>query len=150
MNKRDQFNHLCATERAERSMSARSAYLLIAGRLYLTTGDCSGAEPGNLYPCSLGVFGGHPGDLPGGALTANDGDEIQLFGRRYEVNCLPTDGACEDEIDLELVYLSRRDNPEDGADLCAACGRVLEDTPSGPRCPIMSLHTVEDFDKGAE
>jgi hypothetical protein len=118
-------------------------YLLIAGRLYLTTGDCTGTEPGNLYPCSLGEL---TGNLPVGfgAIMTHHGDTLTLFGRRYEVNCLKTDGTCEDEIDLELVLLCEPGDPE-GEATCAACGRWLEDTPTGPRCPDLSYHEHEDW-----
>jgi hypothetical protein len=124
-------------------------YLLISGRLYATSGP--GIEPGNLYPVTFGRFMGTAGDLPGNVTTAAHGDTVTLFGSRYEVNCLKTDGTVEDEIDLELVLLCEPGDPEaapaDGEDpgTCGACGRYLEDTPSGPRCPDMSYHTADDW-----
>lgn len=118
------------------------AYLLIAGRLYMAA-DAYPTEPGNLYPCAFGRLMGKAGDLPGNVITAAHGDQIQLFGQRYEVNCLPTDGTCEDEIDLELVYLSRRDNPI--PDLCACCGAAMDDgDPLRAFCPN-GPHTLDDW-----
>jgi hypothetical protein len=149
-------------------MKSPLRYLLINGKLYATSGP--GIEPGNLYPVAFGRFMGTAGDLPGNVTTAAHGDTVTLFGSRYEVNVLPTDGTCEDEIDLELVHLTRRDDPEGAIDVCpacgleldargrcpdgplcgvdakcGACGRYLEDTPSGPRCPDMSYHTADDW-----
>jgi len=146
------------------------AYLLISGKLYLTTGP--GIEPGNLYPVALGEL---TGNLPKGfgAIMAHHGAEVQLFGQRYEVNCLPVHGDCEDEIDLELVLLCepgdpeavdheayavslgmepRRPEPEpdDGEDpgTCAACGAPMDDGyPLRAFCPN-GPHTLEDYDRG--
>jgi hypothetical protein len=126
------------------------AYLLISGRLYLTTGDCAGTDPGNLYPCSLGDFSGKLLDLPvsAGGIYARHGQVLTLFGRRYEVNDLHRDGRefVEDEIDLELVLLCEPGDPEGDPGTCAACGRVLEDCADGRlRCPDLSYHTADDF-----
>ena len=117
-------------------MHPTRAYLLTSGRLYLTTGDCSGCEPGNLYPCSLGAVPMQSRRLFPGAITCRNGDTLDMFGRRYEVNSLPTQGDCDDEIDLELVLLCEPGDPE-AADLCPACGLELDmrhRCPDGPLC----------------
>jgi hypothetical protein len=87
------------------------AHLLIDGTLYVTT-EPARSTTGNRYPCSLGTFTGEPGDPPGGAITATNGDILTLWGSRYEVNALTTHGDCEDEIDLELVLLCEPGGPE--------------------------------------
>lgn len=96
-------------------MTTDRAYLLISGRLYLVADttdpdNCLHPNDGNLYPCALGTFT-YTGAL-GWLKRAAHGDTVTLFGRRYEVNCLPTDGTCEDEIDLELVLLCEPGDPE--------------------------------------
>lgn len=91
-------------------MKPDRAYLLISGRLYLTTGDCSGTEPGNLYPCALGTPEWRPGQRPNRIAKVSHGDTLTLFGRSYQVNDLHQGGRnfVEDEIDLELVLLEDR------------------------------------------
>jgi hypothetical protein len=89
----------------------QTAYILIGRELYIAV-EPTPESPGNRYPCSLGTFTGEPGDPPGGAITATNGDILTLWGSRYEVNALTTHGDCEDEIDLELVLLCEPGGPE--------------------------------------
>lgn len=83
-------------------------YLVIGGNLYMaakTTHECRGE---NMYPCSLGKLLGDPADIPP-HIAAINGEEVELWGMRYEINCLPVrPDADPDEIDLELVYLSMK------------------------------------------
>jgi hypothetical protein len=84
-------------------------YLLIGGKLY----SAAQADGVNLYPCCLGVTPIRDRDeFPWPCLEAKNRDTVTMFGERYEVNCLPTDGTCEDEIDLEMVLLCRPGDPE--------------------------------------